>query len=568
MRDLPFADLHCHPTLYSFNRMRNSAAEKDRQQFHPWRECQSDVGKMKVGARATHYNQANFARQLAAGVKVAYFSFTPIEKGFFIGSAHGRDRPFPKALQDWIQGNTPRQAARKALFGDYDGAIRELLGLIRNDGPLRQLVQKFVMDYPLDRVKFLSSSSYDYWDELLKEYEFIQKGERKKNLVYFETPEGKKKGEGCYRIVESLADFEASLSKADDLALLLTIEGGHVFSVRPDLEPHDLATCLERIQKLKSWEHPILFLTLAHHFYNGLCGHAHSLIDAADWIMDQEYGLNEGIDLERGLPVIRELLDLDENNFDRGGKRILIDIRHMSAQSRKEYYDLVVRPYNEFWEKQPPRTQRRYPKIAVLMSHGAYTGVGTLDDLIAHQDEESDHWRRDGFYAWNINLCDEDVEMIFASQGLAGICFDRRIVGVRSSDKLTPELEADALIRQIFAIVDVIMLDDRIEDKEKARIWDCVCIGSDYDGVIHPVQRYATALDLPSFAEDLRAKLKKEAHTRMIAEIGVDRILEKVLFENAVEFARRNLPAACGEATTKKKKKKTPNVTKKAEEAL
>ena len=555
MKDLSFADIHCHPTLYSFNRMRNSPAEEDRRQFHPWQECGSDVGKMAAGARATHYNQGNFPRQLVGGVKVAYASFTPIEKGFFIGSAHGHDRPFGEALAGWLSGSTPREAFIKAIGGDLDGAAQELLGVLRNDGPLRQAVQKFVMDYPMSRVRYLSSGQYDYWEELLLEYEFLKEGERAEKSVYFETPEGKKKARGSYRIVRDLEDFEASLKSDDEVALVLTIEGGHVFSVGPDLEPVSVEQCRERIESLKKWEHPVIFLTLAHHFYNGLCGHAHSLIDAADWIMDQEYGLNEGLDQERGMAAILELLDLDEKLRDRGGKRIGIDVRHMSARSRKEYYEQVVRPYNEFWEKQPPRTQRRYPKIPVVMSHGAYTGVSTLEELIANEKKEGDRWRRKGYYAWNINLCDDDVRMIFESEGLAGLCFDRRIVGVIDSDGLTEELEAEALIRQIFALVDVIMLDDRIEKKEKKRVWDCVCIGSDYDGVIHPVKRYATALDLPRFAEDLRAELVRQRHTRMIEEIGVDVILEKILIGNALEFARRNLPAACGEARKKKASK-------------
>lgn len=545
MNDLTFGDIHCHPTLYSFNRMRNSPAESDPKRFNPWTECRSDLNKMARGDRAGLYNQANFPRQLASGVKVAYASFTPIEKGFFIGSADGRDVPLNDALKRWVDGTTPRVALQKILRGDTHGAISELVSVLRNDGPLRQLVQKFVMDYPLQRVQFLCSSAYDYWTELQKEYQFLKAGERRKNRVYFDTPTGKQKGQGSYRIVRDLQDFEDSLQHDDEVALILTIEGGHVFSVRPDLEAHSLQTCLERIQALKAWDEPIIFLTLAHHFYNGLCGHAHSLPSMADWIMDQARALNEGLDPERGLPVIRALLDLDKDLLDRGQKRIGIDVRHMSAQSRKEYYDQVVRPYNEARQADGDPRQA-YPKIPVIMSHCAFTGVDSLQDLIRDQARETDTWRKDGFYAWNINLCAEDVRLVFESEGLIGINFDRRICGILSSDKLPADRQAHAVIRQILAIVDVIMLDDRIPDDQKATIWDRVCLGTDYDGVIHPVASYPTVLNLPDFARDLRARLEREKHTRQIAEIGVDVLLNKILVQNSIDFARRHLPAACG----------------------
>lgn len=555
MAEIPFSDLHCHPTLYAFNRMRSSPElERDRAVFHPWQECASDVKKMESASRGTWYSQANFPKLIEGKVKLAFASFTPIEKGFFIGSGYGDERKFSREVLRWLRGEVALMASFRLLKGDVDGAAREVLGILRNRGPLRKLVQRIVMAYPMKRVQFLASDAYDYWEELLLEYDFLKLGDRQRRQVEIETGEGKKSVQGSYRIVKDSQDLEESFATDDEVALVLTIEGGHVFSVGPKLEILSLEVMKERIKRLKEWEHPVLFLTLAHHFENGLCGHAHSLIDMADWIMDQEQALNEGLDKERGRAVIRELLDLDEENKDRGGKRILIDTRHMSAQSRKEYYEEIIKPYNQWWEKQSKAYQARYPKLPVVMSHCGYTGVATLDELIRDASREGDNWRKGSWYSWNINLCDEDIRITVESEGLIGLCMDRRILGMASGEKVAPEVASQVLIEQIFAIADAVMVDDRLSEAEKARVWDCICLGTDYDGVIQPLEAYPTALDLPQFGKDLRRALKEREHTRQIGAIGVEVILEKIAWRNAYEFAMRHLPAAVGQGLKKQKK--------------
>ncbi len=545
MDDQRFADIHCHSTLYAFNRMRNDDDfEGDPARFHPWYEFPSRVDDAEQGKRAARYTQCNFPRLIEGGVDLIYLSFTPIEKGFFIGSAHGDERSLSEEILRWARGGVPLAALGRVLEGDLDAAAGELLGLLRNRGPLRQLVQQLVMDYSASRVRFLSSHEFDYWEELIAEYEFTLKCDGEAMQVEIDTPEGTRQVKGSYRLIEDSQSLEDSLSRENEVAAVLTVEGGHVLSVGPDLKPLSPEIIAERIHALKSWDHPVLFLTLAHHFDNGICGHAHSILDAANWIMDQSHRLNEGLDEERGLFTIRELLDLDEYLKDRGGRRIIVDVRHMSAQSRKEYYDQVVKPYNAWLEEQPASYREEYQPIPVVMSHGGYAGVSTLDDLIAMADKERDNWHREGYYSWNINASDEDVRVIHDSGGLLGLIFDRRILGVTADQKIAEEFWPDVVIRQIFAAVDVVMVDDRLSDDQKRTIWDCICLGTDFDGFIHPVEPYATALDLPKFAAHLRERLQERRHTRMIDAIGVDELVDKICQGNALEFARRHLPGA------------------------
>jgi len=115
-------------------------------------------------------------------------------------------------------------------------------------------------------------------------------------------------------------------------------------------------------------------------------------------------------------------------------------------------------------------------------------------------DREHDHWHVDGFNGWGINVCGDDVRMVHRSGGLLGICFDRRIAGVMPEQRVQPEHCGRVLARQVLAMVDVIMLDDRIPAHDRLTIWDRICIGSDFDGAIHPIPGITTALDFDRFA--------------------------------------------------------------------
>ncbi len=543
-----FADLHCHPTFYGFNRMRNTPALEDSPEtFNPWHELPSDQASLEAGGRATNYSQANFARMSQGNVRLIFMSFTPIERGFFEGSATGDEYAFSSELLRLASGLTLVRSSQKLLNGQPDLAFREIGRILRNTGPLRQLVQSVFLKYSFRRIRHIISGKYDYWEEFLKEYEFLRAGDSKPVSTTLQTGNETATIEGCYHLVQTQNALEQIIEGTQrDMAVLLTIEGGHTFSIGPDQKPVSPDLIFERIAILKSLAHPIFFITLAHHFDNGLCGHAHSLPDAGQAVMDQIPRMNE--DFERkddlGIRVVRELLDIDEKLADKNGRRILIDCKHMSARTRKSYYDEIVRPYNENNAALTAPERKKSPKLPVIFSHAGYANVETLDEMIENAHLENDQYRRSPFYSWNINLSDEDVRMVHASEGLIGLCFDRRICGITSSEKVPVDNWSRILLNQIFGLVDVIMLDDRLKAGEKRKVWDTITIGSDYDGVIDPIAIYPTAASLPKFAEDLRELLTEYRHTRMIDRIGVDEIVDKIAWKNAYNFAKTHFPAA------------------------
>lgn len=541
--------------MYSFNRMRNTPAEQDPAQFHPWNASPSNLKHMEQGKRASTYAQASPDKLQVAHARLIFTSFTPIEKGFFQGNPGDKEHhPFVFELFKLMTGQTFMQSALHLMQGQRFEALAQWTKLIKNRGPLRKIVQTIAMRYSPEHIGFLMSDRYDYWDEFLKEYDFLRQSDGKLQTTTLELPPSHRKGQDSITVqgrlhiakdrsqVMSIIEDESN----EDVLMLLTIEGGHVFSVDPKQETLSKEKILERVRYLKHLPHPVFFITIAHHFDNGFCGHAHSIPDMARLVMDQSHRLHEGFEREDdlGLSVVRALLDLDETLKPQGQRRILIDAKHMSAQARREYYQEIVDPYAQAWEGWDAQTQAKHPRIPVIFSHAAYSGVSSLEQLIHDAHLEHDRWHSGPFYAWNINLSDDDVRQVHKTEGLIGLVFEQRVAGVKPFEKVPDEKLSEILIRQIFAMVDVIMLDHRVNEADKLKIWDCICLGTDYDGFIDPISRYPTVLDLDLFAQDLELALSRAKSTRFIEQLGVEALVEKICWRNAYDFTLKHFPEA------------------------
>ncbi len=514
--------------------MRNTAAEESTESFHPWNIPTSNLVRQSRGGRATDYSQCDFAKLATGRSRLIHASITPIEAGFFEGSVDPQEhRAFVPELLKLVSGLTAVRTALLLATRGRKAALREVTGILRNRGPLRRLLQATFLQYPARRISYLLSPEFDYWEELQREYDFLLAMDGKAHLSQAPTA-----SEGRYDIVRSAEHLREIMGSEDGrIAVVLSIEGGHVFSMEHD-GPVPETKIFERIEELKQWPHPIVFLTPAHHFDNGFCGHARSLVAAGQLIMDQTPRMHEGLEADGDLGgrVFRALLDIDEELNDLDGARIVLDSKHMSPLTRSQYYRRIVEPYNR-------STTRRRPPIPVIHSHTGYSGVASLEALMEQQDCEDDHWHLDGYNAWGINVCDEDVHAVHDSGGLLGICFDQRIAGVTPSERVPAEHFGRVLARQVLAMVDVIMLDDRRDDEDKIGIWQRLCIGSDFDGVIHPLTSYSTALSLPQFASDLREILEEKRHTRMVDRIGVDELVECICWKNVTRFTEAQLEA-------------------------
>ena len=490
-----YADLHCHPSLYGFNRLRNGPHDDDPSRFHPW-HIPGVVSheNMSRGVRAATYTQCTMPMLVESGTRLVFGSITPVEKGFFVGSELGDETRFTIEVLRLASGRTLLSSAGKLLRGDSYGAGATVTRILRNRGPARQALQRAFLGYSRARIRHMQSHALDYWDEFQRELRYLRNADGQAHSGMLTRADGwRSEVSGRYHLVRGLKHFDEILAAPRDVAVLLTIEGAHTFSIGPDGRRVSEHTLLERVQTLREMPEVISFITLAHHFDNGLCGHAHSVPDAASWVMDQAPRMGEDFTAV-GLRVARELLDLDDDLRPRGGRRILLDVKHMSARARKTYYEEIVLPHNAWARREGA------PLIPVLASHSAYAGVTTLAELTANQHREDDHFHAPPFLRWSINHCDEDVRVIVASGGLIGFVFDQRVNGLVPRQKLPDQSWIDLFLRQLFATVDVVIHDERLTRAERRAAWDCVCLGTDFDGLIDPFTPYPTVLHLDAFA--------------------------------------------------------------------
>lgn len=539
--------------------------KKDRDEHHPWKIVLSNYVSEEKGARATNYGQADLAKLKNGGVRLAFASLYPIERGFFDGTPEFAKETVVEVYEK-IEKEETRSLISKILTGIFKTLIPELL---KGGSAARHVFQMIFMDIPGRKVREVTSKSYKYYDALLDEYKFLlsRSGVESEAELFIPYDRFNKQAidfhrqanpnalvaRGKYVLVKDAQELNDTIGNGD-IAMVLTIEGAHAFGSDQD----DVNVVLKRVTEVKAWAHPVLFITFAHHFYNFLCGHAHSFPKAGEIVLDQKPGMNSGF-IDDGWRVIRAMLSLTENNDDDPalGRRILIDVKHMSARSRGEFYGKIIRP-----------CLMKGNVIPVIASHCGYSGIKSLNDLDRNcQDETDDTIIDRKYYGWNINLCQEDLEVILLTGGLAGLSFDQRILGVHGKKEKNGNRDLnniECLWNNIKAFADAIIDSDNIPFNNKKDVWDILCIGSDFEGYIDPVDDYSTALKVGFFQRDLIIRITQDlfaggqtlplkqadgsiamvpANERyfLSSQADVAKVVAKICFENAKTFAVKHL---------------------------
>ena len=339
----------------------------------------------------------------------------------------------------------------------------------------------------------------NYFEDLEKEYNFMLEAIKENNEVELYFPQKKD-------------DFKF-IENDNKTAIVFSIEGAHVFN--SGLEKYGRETnekeVIENIYKVKNWEIAPMTITFAHNFINDFCGHARSL-DPLGKLVNQSEMLNQGF-TDLGFKALNALLD------NKNGKVIYPDLKHMSLQSRKEYYQHL----DEFYLEE---------KIPVLISHGAVTGTSWTNSEA--RDPESK------FSDSDINFYDEELVKIAKSNGLFAIQMDSRRLAKRSvikklhSKKNIAFASTEIIWNQIKHIAIVL-------DNNDLNAWNIACIGSDFDGSIEPLPGIYSAADFPQLARNLI-----ELATHFLSnydfkndfnkEITPERIVEQFCFENLCHF--------------------------------
>jgi len=551
MKTNKFADLHCHPHLRSFNWLRDSKIEKKNiEKFHPWHVVASKIKPKKNGKRANAYSQCDLIKLKNGHMKLAFVSLYPMEKGWF----EGREDIPPSVMDRALNSITQWKVIHNLVDQNYDWVKNFLLKLGQSKGrkpAFRDLVQGVFLKLPYRRIRFIQSNTYNYFEELKRERDFLLKKnnittdsiifmpafknifKNKKRLINNNKDDFK--ATGIYEIVKDKISLEKIHNGEEDkMAFVFTIEGANVFNPENPLDE-----VLERIKVVKEWKDtPVFFISFAHHFNNYLCGHAHSIPDYGGLVMDQSEGMNEGFTAE-GKRIIRYFLSLNnEYKQDKSlGRRILIDTKHMSAASRKYYYDEIIKPCSTLGDH-----------IPIIASHVAYSGVKTLDELIINApdeiDEHSISTKEKPFNTWNINLSDEDVLENFQSGGIIGLNLDQRILAMPPKEKKKMkknEYPANYDIGYLWENLKAMMLVIHNSDlPNKEKLVDLFGLGTDFDGYIDPIDEYPTVLEFDEMKKDLIEEIENDQKQNklngLLYGLSPKEFVDKFCYDNAYQF--------------------------------
>lgn len=487
-----FIDLHCHPAMkplgHSFKRRipTGENSPNKRKVNSIWHYDPPTFGDKIINralAGATKFRQADLTTVTYGNGSVLFASLYPLERRFVDNKAG------------------------TGLVGD--------------------LLENFAMGISKARIDHVQEMK-DYFKDLELEYNFYKSLSDKNKVIKLED------GKARYLLVNSYQDIisDQQNPKYEDvhtIYIFLTIEGAHVFNTglfNDDgsfIDP-DEQEVLDNVKKVLAWDYVPKFITFAHHFWNHLCGHAPSLKGMIAKMIDQSYGMNERI-TALGQKVMYELLN-NEN-------RVLIDIKHMSTLARKTYYEIL-------------ETEYATDKVPLIVSHGAPTGT-----LSADKPNDWDPARRDisaKLMNAPINFYDDEIVKVAKSEGLFGIQMDERRLANKKALKRSNrflasrykryQAKSELLWNQIRYIGELL-------DSQGLPAWEIQSVGSDFDGMIDPINMFWTSEDMPMLEMHLnihaeRYMQRHGSKLQSFNRIDPDEIIDKFMHENAMDFIEEN----------------------------
>ena len=460
-----YADLHCHPNLKTFG---HSFDRRISPKSDVWHTVPATPYRRRVQGITgiTKFSQTDLSTMTRAGARIALVSLYPFEKGFFF------NRYVPAPLAAWL-----------ANWG---------------------------IEIGYERVRYLQQHT-DYFTDLLNEYRFLRHSPK---ATYLDGAQAQ------WLLTRNWAEVEAITAQPDSIAVVLTIEGAHVFNcglgdygVAPNEEE-----ILSNIEAVKGWDHVPLFIGLAHNFNNDLCGHARSL-QRLGGLVNQEQNIDTGISA-LGYKAIQALLS-EEN-----GRPIYIDLKHMSLAGRQQYYGLL-------------KTDYANKRIPIVVSHGSVTGRSIGADTCSTT-------CTDIFNTGNLNFFDEEIVEVVRSGGLFAIQMDRavntdalKLKSFLQAHKGEPPIRTSARIiwNQLQHIAEVC-------DRAGLYAWGSTAVGSDFDGSICPFPGVLTAAGLEPLAQELAplASAFLSSHPFSLFEnrnITPEEVIDRFMYSNTVTFLRQ-----------------------------
>lgn len=389
------------------------------------------------------------------------------------------------------------------------------------------------------------------------------------NLKTHTTQAGKK-----LKIISKFSEYNAS--DLNTIHAVLILEGPHAFwGLQQGHEEEARWRGFWENFEIFTTDNRILSINIAHLQQNDFCNHAFGI-----QIFKQEpfYPTGNGIS-QHGFRLLQRMEQ----------KGILLDIKHMSLYARRQ-----LRDYR-------PGTMNK----PMICTHAGLTGIDYEKRGKFHYDHDNlsggfvrvKHYKPAGylagtaFNASSINLYDEDVRDIVFSGGIIGLSMDQRILGLPDDLMLGDDYTDDFFDTEVISpqekdffmqaprsqpvdsdYLDVydILLEDRqnypryharhflnqvfhffiIADKYRinaAMMAERICIGSDFDGVINPLDGCRNVTQLEAFKKYLLKNFEAwelEAMyalpVRISSFIKPADLMENIFYRNAVNFLKEN----------------------------
>lgn len=516
---MKLADIHCHVTFKPFFSDLWDISRDDRPLFSVqkyWGELQNDCEGQLTNPAAkllakeiVQHSQSNFERLCKSGHQLVFAALYPIEKPFIEPNYLGVVGPDDalKLLQ-CLQGINRYLADELEVMTDYNWLLQKEYKHFKN----------------IDGTTSYVANTHDNYQ------------------IYF---------------ANDWQQINQNLSQPRRLGVVLTIEGVQALGPVPQNGQFaDVQQLKANITHVKqTWAPPPFFITFCHHFWNGLAGHAESIVDDLEilGIYNQKHGQNESI-AAQGYQIIDALLEKKPNE-----RRILIDIKHFNARSRKDFYSYINDNYTSAGDTVP-----------LICSHTGISSYDRLDDLIAAEETGSykNKNKKAFLHEWSINLCAEDVEEIYKSGGVIGLQMDfKRLCGKKVAKRAykkkhnpakaakRKQLAINIVIANILTIVQAAAKAiPNAANKHKA--WDIVCIGSDNDGLVNALKDFQTSEELPELMDELKSYFNNphqitnpvdndkevfsvEEGKNLRFGLSATTIIEKISFTNVTSFLQK-----------------------------
>ena len=500
-----FADIHAHVSLRPYN----STYPDRHEETDLWQEQVVSVSNriyrfpkyLGQYEKVPAVSSANLNKLAKGNVRIVFASICPIQQEF-------------TQFRTWTKPLMLNKQKRTNLMTYFSGS---------NHAKIEQLQRK----------------QTDYFEETLNELNFLQRDCGKKAPNSTNT----------YKIARNYTEIQQILqTEPNTIIIIPNIEGGHALgtgmpqtlqmaSQQPELLEKQLKN---NIQQLKQTPYPIFSITLANHFWNQLCGQTRTNHGAMTALVNEKIGQSTGI-TPLGYTVIDELLS------DKNGKPILIDIKHMSIESRLDFYRII---------------ESKYPNLPIIYSHGGVNGLPNsyrkFDKNNEFIKDKGKEIRKNYLHPWSFNLYDDEIEQIYHSKGIIGIMLeDTRLGGKMATKAINKTLDGTYQRRDEYIKVFMANAFHIVNVIKKPDAWNIIAVGSDFDGAINPMNQYADASRFPELRADLidflyRVKQQKiqldatnyvfsnQEIVALMYDLTPEQIVDMVMFNNTNEFLMQN----------------------------